>query len=93
MTVIVYHNNNPHALFQLGPDPDAFVNIIKVAEVDTDELGEAYSRTNHIEECWMYSSDRQVRAEPGNHRSTSVGDVLEKDGVRYVVTATGFQPL
>jgi hypothetical protein len=54
-------------------------------------LGEAYASTNHIDSCWMHNPN--VRAEPGNHRSTSMGDVLEKDGVRYVVTARGFEPL
>ena len=34
-----------------------------------------------------------VRAEPGNHHTTSVGDVLEKDGVRYTVEPFGFKQL
>lgn len=89
--IFVYHNRNPHALFRLGVDPDYFSNVTKVAQVATEDLGEAYASTNHIDSCWMHNPN--VRAEPGNHRSTSMGDVLEKDGVRYVVTARGFEPL
>lgn len=87
--IAVYHNQNN--LFGSQPDFDAHTNVVKVAIVDTGDLAEAFNSTNHIDSCWMENFG--VQAEPGEHRSTSVGDVLEKNGIRYVVESTGFKQL
>ena len=86
---LAYHNQNN--LFGTQPDFDAHTNIVNVAVVDTDNLTEAFNSTNHIHSCWMENSC--VQAEPGKYRSTSIGDVLEKNGLRYVVESTGFKPM
>lgn len=90
--IVVYHNLNIlETAFGALPDPDSSVNLIKVAEVATDSLEEAFSLTNHIESNWMHNPE--VIAEPGKHRSTCVGDVLEKDGQKYRVAPLGFEQL
>ncbi|MBW4554188.1 MAG: hypothetical protein KME35_24260 [Aphanocapsa sp. GSE-SYN-MK-11-07L] len=88
MMVEVFHNLNPFAM--LG-DSNPFGNVdqlVKVAEVDTDDLEMAFRLTNHTESSWILNP--QVTPEPGNHRSTSVGDVLGLEGKRYGVDAFGF---
>jgi hypothetical protein len=87
--IIVYHNQNPFAM--LGDLNHRFSredNWIKVAEVDTDSLEDAYEVTQNFEQPWTINS--QVRAESGNHRSTAVGDVFELNEKRYKVSAQGF---
>lgn len=61
-----------------------------VAEVETAELEEAFRLTNHLEVDW--------RENPGvtplvssRCRSTSVGDVLERDGEFFAVASVGFR--
>ena len=61
----------------------------KVAVVEGD-LDDAYADTQHINENWKLNAN--VTALPGNHRSTSVGDILEdnRTGEMYVVASIGF---
>ncbi len=65
-----------------------------VAEVKGDSLDRAYTLTNHIDNDWALNTD--VKAMPGNHRSTSVGDLLllcTPDGTHgecHVVEPWGF---
>lgn len=83
----VFHNKNHH--FDVKSDPDACVNLVEVAQVDTDKLEEAYRLTNSFERPWM--ANPKVQATPGRHRSTSVGDVLEREGGdRFIVDVFGF---
>jgi len=51
-----------------------------VATVKTDDLEKAFELTNHINSIWMQNPD--VTAEPGQHRSTSVGDVMVDESAR-----------
>lgn len=61
----------------------------KVGEVDTDNLEEAFSATNNIDDSWTKNAG--VRSLAGsNVRSTSAGDIMEKDDTFYVVGGFGF---
>lgn len=61
-----------------------------VAVVDTDERDVAFMRTNHIESDWRENDT--VTALPGEHRSTSVGDIIEdtETGAMAIVAPMGF---
>lgn len=60
----------------------------KVAEVECTELEEAYEDTNNIDHPWTENSN--VKAFGNRRRSTSAGDIMEKDGKLYVVGSTGY---
>jgi hypothetical protein len=74
---------------------------VPVADVATDEPGEAYMLTNHIDRDWTEGSRvtlldpiyaQPVRG-PRANRSTSVGDVMcLPDGSYVVVASIGFDP-
>jgi len=64
-----------------------------VAVVDSDDLEDGFRYTNHIEASWHESPAAIVKPLPGEHRSTSVGDVFCKDGATYVVAGMGFDLL
>lgn len=62
-----------------------------VAEVAAHDLDWAYRSTNHIEVSW--TENENVTALLEEVRSTSVGDIMEKDGEFYVVASMGFTKL
>ncbi len=63
-----------------------------VAVVDSANLDDGFTSTNHIESDWQENDN--VTALPGRHRSTSVGDlIVSADDVTYVVEGTGFAKL
>lgn len=62
-----------------------------VAEVETDDLDKAFELTNHISRDWR--TNASLRAMPAARRSTSVGDLLEKDGRKYLVAMFGFKEI
>lgn len=69
--------------------PDAYV---PAATVQTDDLDDAFARTQHLDRSWFANAG--VTPEPGGSlRSTSVGDVLELGGRYYAVAPVGFLPL
>lgn len=68
-------------LFELG-------KYTKVAEVDSDNLELAFELTNHIDRSW--TENKNVKSLVDNPRSTSVGDMMELDGRRYMVDSVGF---
>jgi hypothetical protein len=73
--------------------PDAFM---LVATVDTDDLEVAWERTNTIERAWVVNDGVQVfnaKNPHGGHRSTSMGDVMVKDGEAFVAVSVGFQSI
>jgi hypothetical protein len=94
--VRVLHNLNNR--FVSTNDPDYCANTRLVATVTVpdgkDARQWAFRVTSHIDSnCWM--TNPSVAAEPGNHRSTSVGDVLEvvepgKPPVRYILDFAGY---
>ena len=66
-------------------------NLITVAMVRTDSLGSAYEAVQHHETSWHDNSDIIVLEKS---RSTSIGDVLQKDdGSCWVVDRQGFKEI
>lgn len=65
---------------------------VKVAEVNTLCLDNVYSRTQHVSQHWFDNptTDLSTFADREKVRSTSMGDVLVKDGVGYLVAMYGF---
>ena len=86
----VYHNDMFLAYIL---NPSLKKNTVHlVAEVDTDDLDEAFRLTNNITHLWVIN--KGVKAVEGvQHRSTSVGDLLEWNGKSYVVESVGFREL
>lgn len=62
-----------------------------VAIVASDDINDGFRLTNHIEEDWR--NNEGVIALPGEHRSTSVGDIIVQDAVTSIVSKFGFTPL
>lgn len=77
--------------------PEAFLATMAhyyVATVDTNELDTAYSETNHIDWEWWKNPTILHTDLSNSKRSTSVGDLLEKeDGTLWVVMSCGFEKL
>lgn len=78
--------------------PDVAIGLLNreyhlVAVVDSDDLEDGFRYTNHIEADWAKYPASIVTALPGEHRSTSVGDVFTRDGATYVVAGCGFSLL
>ena len=61
-----------------------------VAVVDSDDLEDGFRYTNHIEADWAKHPADIVTALPGDHRSTSVGDIFTRNGATYIVAGCGF---
>lgn len=104
MIVKVYHAD--HELFReaccaldenLITDflPDRFTLVAELGIRDTvspeDALDIAFEYTNSIDRHW--SENKGVRAIGEKTRSTSVGDVVEVDGSKFVVAGIGFKPI
>jgi phosphate-selective porin len=54
-----------------------------VASVDTDDLEVAFIKTQNLDRDWSLDATR----------SSSVGDVFERDGHRYLVAGVGFKEI
>ena len=63
----------------------------EAADVATDSLDWAYHQTNNISHVWNLNDD--VEALTDQFKSTSVGDVMLKDGKFYVVAPVGFEEI
>lgn len=61
-----------------------------VAVVDSGDLEDGFRFTNHIESDWAKQPADIVTPLPGQHRSTSVGDIIVRDGATYIVAGSGF---
>ncbi len=94
--VRVFHNCNQR--FTVAGDPDACANLEYVAVVTVpageQPLSAAFRLTNHIDTDW--TTNPEVVAMPGNHRSSSVGDVFEictpgEASVRYILEDMGYR--
>jgi hypothetical protein len=86
----VYHNPDTN-FFQANPKDISIVlsGDGLVAEVETDDLNEAYRLTNHIDEPWWDNSGVKCYKQS---RSTSVGDfMLTSKGEWYQVASVGFE--
>jgi len=66
-----------------------------VAVVETDNTELAYQLTNHIEDNWTENRQNGITILPGEHRSSSVGDIFEdtESGCFYIVGNIGFDQL
>jgi hypothetical protein len=86
----VFHAKNPN--FGFGGHP-AFVpeNYEKVAEVEVENVDEAFRVTNHIDEPWWKNPEVKWHKDQ-SRRSTSVGDVVVgPDGKRYLCDMVGWK--
>ena len=63
-----------------------------VAEVEGDDLERAFSATNHIDRDWSENPDVEVKT-AASRRSTSVGDLVVRDGASFVVDKFGFSEI
>lgn len=75
--------------------PDVAIGLLNreyscVAVVASDDLEDGFRYTNHIEADWAKHPADIVTPLPGEHRSTSVGDVFTRNGATYVVAPCGF---
>lgn len=83
--------------------PTFFMSVYKpkmseyhhVADAHTESLDEAFLWTNTVHEPWYEDPDRvEFRGSPEHGmagcRSTSIGDILERDGCFYEVRPVGF---
>ena len=59
-----------------------------VAEVDGFNLDDAFRLTNHIDHAWQ--KNKGIKVLSNKARSTSVGDIMIRDGKRYIVAGCGF---
>jgi hypothetical protein len=92
----VFHNGD---FLKFGLKSDSMLRIAAkkipvkdlqlVATVDTESLDIAYELTNNIDGSW--TENENVRSFIGCvARSSSIGDILEKDGKKYIVARVGF---
>ncbi len=89
----VYHATNP--MFGIGETPE-FPKAYKLAAevtIPDDNLDHVFELTNHITHDW--TTNMGVIAEPGDQRSTSVGDVAvnETTGKRYLCEMAGWKEI
>jgi len=88
--ISVYHNSNFLAAHRIGLKEAIKQGIlIKVADVDTEDLDKAYELTNNIDHSWWENTE-VTKCVPGSIRSTSVGDVLIHNEIKYAVDIMGF---
>ena len=89
--VSVYHNKE--FINDSFTKPQVFLkeNLTRVAEIDTKDLETAYNLTNHTDSNW--TQNEGVTPLIPNPRSTSEGDILEKDNKFFVVNMSGFDEI
>jgi len=99
-TANVFHNQNSRSLFcaEIGDyDPDDYKLVAEVSNNkdqfsdDHDFLEYVYERTNSTFRYW--GENKGVNDFTGKNRSTSVGDVIELNGSKYMVSSVGFEKL
>jgi hypothetical protein len=88
----VYHNSQV-VQFMVEPTLESLKKgyFEYVAEVETEDLDQAYTDTNNIDKAW--STNTNVKAVRRENRSTSVGDLLEKESKFFLVLDEGFREL
>lgn len=65
-----------------------------VAEIEGGDLNFAFRSTQNIDEAWGDAPAEGVKpVGSGPFRSTSVGDIIEQDGVYSLVSSFGFKEL
>ncbi len=86
----IFHRANPDFRVR-NTMPD---DLEKVASFRTDlptdnALEDAFRRTQNIDSAWDECPG--IEAEPGRHRSTSVGDVVKVDGMAFQCAPVGWK--
>lgn len=76
-------------------DDESITGVLRhVANIDTDDLEEAFGRSqNHLPSGWLKSEKVENICGAEKIRSTSAGDVFELNGVSYKVCDIGFVKL
>ena len=99
----VYHFNmskavqNGKNLYFIRPQAEDVLELaqqglyVKVADVKTQDLEQAFELTNHIDKDWQ--SNKEVTAITNKARSTSVGDLCIKNEEVFVVSSIGFEKM
>lgn len=93
--ITVYHHTNTRESF-FGRTIDQATKDLadglyqKVAEVNTDDLEQAFVLSNSIDLPWFENKEVKILGGASGYRSTSVGDVLDHNGVKYIVDSCGF---
>lgn len=98
----VYHN--PDSLKLNDPYQDKsivgknitqvdFSKLLHVADVETNDLKEAFKSTQNIAGSWTYNKNVKPKVKRQDARSSNMGDVLELDGKMYVITPLGIKEL
>jgi hypothetical protein len=96
-TVTVWHANNPTWRTSDSPawNPDNYTMVaIIAADSETGgsvELETAYYLTQHLSHHWWENEGVTLVSE--KTRSTSVGDVIFRDGKPYMVASFGFDEI
>lgn len=95
--IAIYHNDalfrpNGAALDATQPEYRPVLSDLRlVALVDTDDLDEAYTSTNTIEQYWWLNSTVTRIFKQAGSRSTSCGDVaVMKDGRVFLCAMDGW---
>jgi len=88
----VYHNSE----FLMYMTNSTFEELKKghferVATVETDSIDIAYQQTNNIDQPWHLNTN--VKAVRRENRSTSVGDLVKKGEIFYVIQPEGWLEL
>jgi len=88
-SITVWHVVNP--TFRMNDALEFPFDFRKVADVATDDLDVAYRLTNSIDGYWWENVDVHPTFRDAGCRSTSVGDLMIRDGIKYVVAPAGFE--
>ena len=89
--VKVFHNTQFSDTYRKEPEEISSDLLTKVAEVDTNDLEKAFELTNHITSDW--TQNEGVTPHVSRPRSTSAGDIMEKDGEQFLVAACGYKKI
>jgi len=84
----VFHAIRPN--FGLGENPNWPEGYELVAEVDSDDVDDAFRLTNHIDVAWYENEGVTVHKQA---RSTSVGDIIENNDGIFRCMPVGWEKL
>jgi len=90
--IVVYHNSE-YLQYLSNPSIESLKvgHFEKVADVETDDLEMAFDLTHDTRHPWHINTN--VKAVRRFNRSSSIGDLLEKDKNFFVITSDGFYQL
>ena len=103
--IMVYHFPVELMRYMVGHDVEKLKSTVRdnlaryhhVATVYTDDFEIAFERTNTVNSSWWKNEGVQFHGSSDHGmagaRSTSIGDVLELNGKRFVVASIGTVPL